>query len=176
MFKFFRKNKKVESNINKFNEEKLYEILDRIRNYNDYCDFFEGLSSEEIELKNEIILQDLFVKIPNDYKLLLNKSNGIYFGNSISFLNIDEIIEKTKSFKNMMEDWEIGKIPNPFLEVVRYHDGHGFVFWYDELKKYVVVDYISDYELDDIDSLKTFDNICDVIEYFENDLKKYFNI
>lgn len=49
-------------------------------------------------------------------------------------------------------------------------------FLYDKLKKYVVVDYISDYELDDIGSLKTFENICDVIGYFESDLKKQFDI
>ena len=29
MFKFFRKNKKVESNVNNFNEEKLYKIINK---------------------------------------------------------------------------------------------------------------------------------------------------
>lgn len=129
MFNFFRKNKKVASNINTFNEQKLHDILVRFRNYNDYCEFCEGLSLEEIELNNKMILQNLSMEIPNDYKFLLQQSNGIYFGNGVKFLNITELLKETGKFKDMMEDWEIGKIPQPFLEIVRYHNGQGFVFF-----------------------------------------------
>ena len=170
MFSFFRKkkeNKIFEASVSNFSEEKLCKILNIVKSKEEHFNVYEGLSSEEIQLKEEIISQKLFVKIPSDYKFLLQQTNGFYFDDGIKFLNIDELLKETSNFKDMMEDWEIGKITNPFLEIVRYHDGDGFVFWYSELNKYVVVDYVSDYELDDIGSLKTFDNICEVIDYLK---------
>lgn len=171
MFSLFKKRKNniiFESNVNNFDENKLNIIYERLTNYKDNCNTYEPISNVEIESKNIIIGEKLLVKIPNDYKQLLQKSNGIYFGNGIKLLNCDEILEETVIFRDMMEDWEIGRITKPFLEIIRYHDGNGFVFWYSEINKYVVADYITDYELDDLKSLKTFDNICEVIEDLEN--------
>ena len=177
MFGFFRRknkeNKKIKPKDEKINEEMLNEILERIRDYKAHLEFYEGLSHDEVESKNENIAQRLQVKIPSDYKLLLQKSNGIYWYNGVEFLNIDGILKETSKFKEMMEDWEIGKIANPFLELVRYNDGYGFIFWYSELNKYVVVDELSCCELDDLNSLKTFDNICEVIEYLEIIFKEF---
>lgn len=166
----------LNSKIENFSESILNNILERISNYKNMCDINDGVPADEVESKNKMIEQQLFLEIPDDYKLLLQRSNGIYFGNGIKFLNVDEILEETSIFKDMMEDWEIGRILHPFLEIVRYHDGNGFVFWYSEVNKYVVVDYVSDYMLDNIDSLKTFDNICEVIEYLEIEFKEYFKI
>ena len=51
--------------------------------------------------------------------------------------------------------------------ISEYHDGQGYVFWYSKLQKYIIVDYLVDCKLDDIASLKTVDNLYDVIEYLE---------
>ena len=76
----------------------------------------------------------------------------------------------------MMEDWENGRIPQEFILISKYNDGEGYVFWYSKLQKYVIVDYFVDCELDDIDSLKTVDNLYDVIEYLEKEFKEVFKL
>ncbi len=157
-------------------ELRLNSIYERIINYGHYCDVYDAVNDERIENFSNEIYKKLNVIVPEEYKILLKKTNGIYFGNGTYILNIDEIIDKTISFKNMMEDWEIGRIPQGFMLISKYHDGQGYVFWYSKLQKYIIVDYLVDCKLDDIASLKTVDNLYDVIEYLEEEFKEVFKL
>lgn len=155
---------------------RLNSIYERLTKYGKYCDVYDGVSDEKIEKFSNEVYKKLNVIVPKEYKAFFKKTNGIYFGNGINILNIDEIIDKTIRFKDMMEDWEIGKIPEEFILISKYNDGDGYVFWYSKLQKYVIVDFLSDCELDDMESLKTVDNIYDVIEYLEKDFKRIFKL
>ena len=109
-------------------ELKLNSIYERIINYGRYCDVYDGVNDERIENFSNEIYKKLNVIVPEEYKILLKKTNEIYFGNGTYILNIDEIIDKTISFKNMMEDWENGSIPQKFMLISEYHVGLGYVF------------------------------------------------
>ena len=85
---------------------RLNSIYERLTKYGKYCDVYDGVSDEKIEKFSNEVYKKLNVIVPKEYKAFFKKTNGIYFGNGINILNIDEIIDKTIRFKDMMEEQE----------------------------------------------------------------------
>lgn len=158
--------------------EDLKQILNRM-SQNQYADMQKGLVEKEIEYYCSKIKDECNVEISKELQFFLSVYSNYYFGSGIKILGKSEnyysdIILKTKEFKSYMEDWECDYITEPYIVVATYNNGEGFVFYYENSKKYIIADYAQDYDLGNIDSLVCKEKYSEVLLYLEKLDDEYF--
>lgn len=156
----------------------LKEILERLRNYKT-SNIWDGLDVNLINEYSKNIKEQFGVELPLEIKQFLSVYSCYCFGSGINLLGKSnesylDLISKTQRFKDYMKDWEIGQINEQFIVVATYHDGEGFIFYYGKTKKYIVADYVQDYELDNINSLVSKSDFSEVLLYLEEMDKENF--
>jgi hypothetical protein len=135
-----------------------------------------NLTIEEIDKNVKSLEEKYNVNIPNDLKEFWLSLNGYCFQgcDMISSLTeteergISSVAEETKTFKTFVEDWEIDYEMADFIVVATIYE-HGYVIYLNNIKKYVLIEDISDdFVLDGSDEkLLQFNSIFDVLVYFD---------
>ena len=83
--------------------EKINAIYARVVEYKDKCKVYNAVDIESLNEFIKNISDELNVCVPDDYKYLLQKTNGIYFGNGIKIFGTEDVIKNTNKFKDYFE-------------------------------------------------------------------------